>query len=64
MDGKQGEITALDDIPMYHKIAVKGISKNERVIKYVHTIGKATSDIAAGMHVHCHNVISMSLQEE
>ncbi len=63
VDGQKAEITAQEDVPKYHKVAIREIKKHEKVTKYAHTIGKATCDIAVGMHVHCHNVISMSLQE-
>ncbi len=43
-------------IPRGHKIAVRPIPKGERVVKYAQTIGYAAEDIAAGQHVHTHNV--------
>lgn len=41
---------------MGHKIALSDIKKGENVIKYGYPIGHATEDIAAGEHVHTHNV--------
>jgi len=49
-------ITALDDIPAGHKIALRDIKKDENIIKYGFPIGHATCDIAAGCHVHGHNI--------
>ena len=51
-------ITAIDDIPVYHKIAIKDIEKGEKVLKYGCPIGEATEAIAAGSHVHSHNMVS------
>ena len=44
------------DIPFGHKLALKDIAKGEAVTKYGETIGKASTAIAAGEHVHIHNV--------
>lgn len=49
-------ITLLEDIPQAHKVALKPIKENEDIIKYGNPIGHATKDIAAGEHVHTHNV--------
>ena len=39
-----------------HKIALVPISAGSAVLKYSQIIGHATQDIAAGQHVHVHNV--------
>ena len=49
-------VKAACDIPFGHKIACKGIPKGSPVIKYGYAIGCATADIAAGEHVHSHNL--------
>ena len=51
-----GEITLKEDLPMGHKAALREIRKGEAVIKYGYPIGEATEDIAAGSHVHTHNL--------
>jgi altronate hydrolase len=51
-------ITALEAIPAGHKIALRAIAAGDPVIKYGSPIGLATADIAAGAHVHTHNVSS------
>ena len=51
------EVTALDNIPIYHKMAIKPIAKGEKIIKYGELIGIAGSDIKPGQHVHVHNVV-------
>jgi len=48
-------ITALEDIPQGHKMALQLIGKGETVVKYGFPIGHATSDIAPGSWVHTHN---------
>ena len=49
-------ITSKGDIPRGHKIAMKDITKGEKIIKYGEVIGQATLDISKGQHVHVHNV--------
>lgn len=39
-----------------HKYALRSIAKGENVIKYGMPVGHATADIAAGEHVHTHNL--------
>ena len=51
-------VTAADAIPRGHKIALRAIAAGDRVIKYGSPIGTASSDIAAGGHVHTHNLAS------
>lgn len=41
-----------------HKIALSDIKKDEPIIKYGFSIGKARTDIKKGEHVHCHNIYS------
>ena len=41
-----------------HKIALVPIASGQPVVKYGSAIGTATADIAAGAHVHTHNVAS------
>jgi altronate dehydratase len=51
-------VTAKEAIPRGHKIALRAIPAGDRVIKYGSPIGTATHEIAAGAHVHTHNVAS------
>ena len=46
----------LAKIPRGHKIALSAIARGEAVTKYGQTIGFASDDIAAGAHVHSHNL--------
>jgi len=45
-----------DEVPAGHKVALREIPRGEQVRKYGQVIGIATSDIAAGEHVHTHNL--------
>ena len=49
-------VIARQTIPRGHKLALKAIEKGEAVIKYGQIIGFASAPIAAGEHVHVHNV--------
>jgi hypothetical protein len=59
IDGDQ--IITLDKIPSGHKVAIAAHPLGSRVVKYGEPIGRATSDIARGQHVHVHNVESLRL---
>ncbi|WP_276906108.1 UxaA family hydrolase [Peptoniphilus duerdenii] len=50
------EIVAQNDIPIYHKIAIRDIKTDEDIVKYGENIGRASIDIAKGSHVHTQNV--------
>ncbi|WP_444665805.1 UxaA family hydrolase [Cereibacter changlensis] len=43
-------------IPRGHKIAARPLAAGETVLRYGQIIGVATEAIAAGAHVHCHNL--------
>jgi altronate hydrolase len=47
-----------ESVPSGHKIALRAIQAGEAVIKYGSPIGLATAAIAAGSHVHTHNLAS------
>lgn len=51
-------ILVAQDIARAHKIARTAIATGEAVLKYAAPIGKATQPIAAGEHVHIHNLVS------
>lgn len=52
------EVEAAQDVPVYHKIALRPIRQGEDVYKYGEVIGTATADISSGCHVHVHNMES------
>jgi len=45
-----------------HKLARRAIAEGEKVIKYGAVIGHATAAIAAGAHIHTHNLDSDYIQ--
>ncbi|MDE7297437.1 MAG: altronate dehydratase family protein [Lachnospiraceae bacterium] len=55
--GEEAEgVTLAEDIEKGHKFALREIKCGEQVVKYGEVIGRATADIAAGCHVHSHNM--------
>ncbi len=50
------KVRAAKAIPRGHKVALAAIASGEVVIRYGEEIGLATQDIAAGEHVHTHNL--------
>jgi altronate hydrolase len=49
-------LTARDDIPKNHKVAISAIPANQPVTKYGEPIGLARTDIAPGDWVHTQNL--------
>jgi hypothetical protein len=56
LDGGPARVDA--DVGLGHKIARRAIAAGEKVLKYGAPIGSAMRDIAAGQHVHVHNMQS------
>lgn len=56
--GLTGRLYARQDIPPGHKVAVRPLRSGQPALKYGQAIGTATVDIAAGDHVHVHNLAS------
>ena len=54
--GKMLEVTAMQEIPAGHKMAISIIPQGGEVIKYGYRIGYAKEDIRAGEWIHTHNV--------
>jgi len=52
-------LTAIEDIPLGHKIAVRDKAAADVVIKYGRSIGRVTQAIATGAHVHTQNLKSV-----
>ena len=55
---EDARVTIPADLPIGHKLSRRAIAAGEKIIKYGAPIGSATADIAAGAHVHVHNVRS------
>ncbi|MGI9477032.1 MAG: UxaA family hydrolase [Hyphomicrobiaceae bacterium] len=52
------------DIARGHKFALSPIAAGEQAIKYGQAVGVALSDIAAGEHVHLHNLEGLAGRAE
>ncbi len=57
-----GGVILAEDIMKGHKFALKALSSGDAVLKYATRIGVATQDIAAGQHVHVHNMAMPPVQ--
>ena len=55
-DDRTVALTALDDIPMGHKIAMADLAVGDTVIKYGVDIGKVVASAKRGQHAHVHNI--------
>ena len=51
-------LQAVEDIPIYHKMALCAIAAGKIVYKYGQPIGIASRDILPGQHVHVQNLES------
>ena len=54
-----GEIVCVEDIPIWHKVALRPIAKGEKIFKYGEVIGEASVDIAKGAWVSHENIFSV-----
>jgi (2R)-sulfolactate sulfo-lyase subunit alpha len=50
------EITAQQDIPLGHKLALKDMAVGDTVLKYGSDIGRVVAPIKKAQHVHVHNL--------
>jgi (2R)-sulfolactate sulfo-lyase subunit alpha len=50
------ELSAAQDIPIGHKVALKNMAPGDTVIKYGVDIGKVVAPIKKGEHAHVHNI--------
>ncbi len=53
------EIVCVEDIPCWHKVALRPIGVGEKIFKYGEIIGEASADIAAGAWVSHENIFSV-----
>src|SRR6201995_4991908 len=60
LEGAGRRVTVRDTVPHGHKLALTDIAAGDQVRKYGQPIGIATQAIAAGEHVHEHNLRSLS----
>lgn len=50
------EVVVRDSVPAGHKVALRALRAGETIVRYGEVIGRATRDVAAGEHVHTHNL--------
>ena len=55
-EDKMIQIQAKQDIPIGHKIALKGMAVGDTVWKYGIDMGKVVASIEVGQHAHVHNI--------
>jgi len=55
-DNSDFMLTAKQDVPIGHKVALKDLKEGDTIIKYGEDIGRVISPIDTGEHVHVHNL--------
>ena len=55
-DDRMTRVTARQDIPIGHKVALRDMAVGDTVLKYGIDIGTAGKPISAGEHAHVHNI--------
>jgi (2R)-sulfolactate sulfo-lyase subunit alpha len=55
-DDKDIKLSARNDIPLGHKVALRDYREGDSVIKYGVDIGRVVQPIRKGEHLHVHNV--------
>ena len=54
-----GSVHCVEDIPIWHKVALTDIAKGDKIFKYGEVIGEASEDIAKGAWVSHENIFSV-----
>ena len=59
--GARGHFTlhAKAATPLGHKLALHALAAGSNIRKYGEVIGRLRADVAAGEHVHVHNLVSL-----
>jgi len=55
-DNSSFRLTAKDDVPIGHKIALSDVTAGDTAVKYGEDIGRFIEDVAKGGHVHVQNL--------
>lgn len=55
-EDKMMNVTAKQDIPIGHKVALRDMAVGDTVMKYGIDMGKVVKPITAGEHAHVHNI--------
>ena len=54
-DNSTFRLTARQDVPIGHKIALQDMKAGDTAVKYGEDIGRIVADVARGDHLHTHN---------
>ncbi|OZI18898.1 hypothetical protein CAL26_14560 [Bordetella genomosp. 9] len=54
----QGAVEVAEPVPYGHKIALRALQAGQEVVKYGVVVGRLSEAVAAGRHVHVHNLES------
>lgn len=55
-DDSSFQLTAKDDVPIGHKVALKDLKAGDTAVKYGEDVGRMVADVPRGGHVHVHNL--------
>lgn len=55
-DNSEFRLTAGNDIPIGHKVALADLAEGDTAVKYGEDIGKVVASVAKGGHLHTHNL--------
>ena len=55
-DNSDFQLTAVEDVPIGHKVALSDLADRDTVIKYGEDIGRIVAPVTRGAHVHVHNL--------
>lgn len=55
-DNSDFRLTAKQDVPIGHKVALANLANGDTAIKYGTDIGKIIAAVSVGEHVHTHNL--------
>lgn len=55
-EDRPASLTARQDIPIGHKVALRDMAVGDTVIKYGLDMGRVVAPIRAGEHAHVHNI--------
>jgi hypothetical protein len=59
IDNELQDIIVVNDVPIYHKFAIKNVKPGEKIYKYGQVMGIAAKELQTGEHVHIHNIESL-----
>lgn len=55
-DNSDFQLTAKDDVPIGHKVALGDLAEGDTIVKYGQDIGRMVKSAKKGDHIHTHNL--------